>query len=159
MCKFDNYLAAIDESTKILFEHAVKSLAKHDQITEKLKYENMVLWVRKMNNIRNLATEIINKQVIYNLEKGTTYGENFRRLCLNFICVIKMYNLSKHTNYGKNVQIGCFRFVVKQQHAVYLDSYTSKHLVKGALRTVISRKIVFIVLPYHYQIQQNAHLC
>ena len=32
---------------------------------EKLKAENMVLWVRKINNIRSRATEIVNEQVIY----------------------------------------------------------------------------------------------
>jgi len=64
-CKLDDYLADVDESAKILFEQIVKSLAEQEQITEKLKAENIMLWVRKMNNIRSRATEIVNKQVIY----------------------------------------------------------------------------------------------
>ena len=64
-CKLDDYLADVDENAKILFEQIVKSLAEQEQITEKLKAENMMLWVRKMNNIRNRATEIVNEQVIY----------------------------------------------------------------------------------------------
>ncbi|MFZ2729019.1 MAG: TnpV protein, partial [Blautia wexlerae] len=36
-----------------LFEQTLKSLAEKEQVTEKLKAENMMLWVRKMNNIYN----------------------------------------------------------------------------------------------------------
>ena len=64
-CKLDDYLSGVDESAKILFEQTVKSYAEQEQITEKIKAENMILWVRKMNNIRNRTTEIVNKQVIY----------------------------------------------------------------------------------------------
>ena len=65
LCKLDDYLSGVDESAKILFEQIVKSFAEQEQITEKLKAENMILWIRKMNNIRNRATEIVNEQVIY----------------------------------------------------------------------------------------------
>lgn len=64
-CKLDNYLAEIDKRAKILFEQTIKSLAEQEQVTEKLKAENMMLWVQKMNNIRNQATEIVNEQLIY----------------------------------------------------------------------------------------------
>lgn len=63
--KLNDYLADVDENAKILFEQIVKSLTKQEQITEKLKVENMMLWVQKTNNIRNRAIEIVNKQVIY----------------------------------------------------------------------------------------------
>lgn len=64
--KLDNYLADVEEErAKNLFEQIVKSLAEQEQVTEKLKAENMMFWVQKMNNIRNRATEIINEQVIY----------------------------------------------------------------------------------------------
>lgn len=64
-CKLNDYLVDVDESAKILFEQIVKSLAKQEQITEKLKVQNMMLWVQQTNNIRNRATEIVNEQVIY----------------------------------------------------------------------------------------------
>ena len=64
-CKLNNYLADIDKRAQILFNWTVKSLAEQEQVTEKLKAENMMLWVRKMNTIRNRATEIVNEQVIY----------------------------------------------------------------------------------------------
>ena len=63
--KLDDYLADVEERAKNLFEQTVKSLAEREQVTEKLKAENMMLWVQKMNNIRNRATEIVNEQVIY----------------------------------------------------------------------------------------------
>ena len=63
--KLDNYLADVDKRAQILFEQTLKSLAEKEQVTEKLKAENMMLWVQKMNNIRNRATEIVNEQVIY----------------------------------------------------------------------------------------------
>ena len=63
--KLYNYLADVDKRSKNLFEQTVKSLAEQERVTEKLKAENMMLWVQKMNNIRNRATEIVNVQVIY----------------------------------------------------------------------------------------------
>ena len=63
--KLYNYLADVEKRAQTLFEQTVKSLAEQERVTEKLKAENMMLWVRKMNNIRSRATEIVNKQVIY----------------------------------------------------------------------------------------------
>ncbi len=63
--KLYNYLVDVEERAQTLFEQIVKSLAEREQVTEKLKAENMMLWVRKMNNIRNQATEIVSEQVIY----------------------------------------------------------------------------------------------
>ena len=64
-CKLDNYLADVEDRAKSLYERTVKSLTEQEQVTEELKTENMMLWVQKMNNIRNRATEIVNEQVIY----------------------------------------------------------------------------------------------
>lgn len=65
--KLYNYLADVDERAKKSFEQTVKSLAEQEQVTEKLKLTDidMMLCVRKMNNIRNRTTEIINEQLIY----------------------------------------------------------------------------------------------
>lgn len=63
--KLDNYLSNVERQAENLFEQTVKSLAEQERVTEKLKAENMMLWVQKMNNIRNRATEIVNEQVIY----------------------------------------------------------------------------------------------
>lgn len=45
-------------SIKIIF--GFKELAEKEGVSEKLKAENQILWVQKMNNIRNRATEIVN---------------------------------------------------------------------------------------------------
>ncbi|MDO4831602.1 MAG: TnpV protein [Clostridia bacterium] len=63
--KLDNYLSNVERQAENLFEQTVKSLAEQERVTEKLKAENMMLWVQKMNNIRNRTTEIVNEQVIY----------------------------------------------------------------------------------------------
>jgi len=63
--KLDNYLTDVEKRAQTLFEKTVKSLAEQEQVTEKLKATDMMLWVQKMNNIRNRATEIVNEQVIY----------------------------------------------------------------------------------------------
>lgn len=64
--KLDSYLADIEEQAQNLFSRLVKDLAEKGNVTEELKATDMKLWVRKMNNIRNRATEIVNEQVICN---------------------------------------------------------------------------------------------
>ena len=61
----DNYLADIESQAEKLFEQTVKSLAEKDNVTENLKATSSMEWVRKMNNIRNRATEIVNTEVIF----------------------------------------------------------------------------------------------
>ena len=63
--KLDSYLADIDKRARFLFDKTVKSLAEKESVTEKLKSENAMLWVQKMNNIRNRATEIVCAELIY----------------------------------------------------------------------------------------------
>ena len=59
------YLADIDKQADDMFLRLVKDMAKTEGITEQLKAENQMLWVRKMNNIHNRATEIVNTELIY----------------------------------------------------------------------------------------------
>lgn len=59
------YLADIEEQAEAMFLQLVKSLAEKENVTEKLKADNHMLWVRKMNNIRNRAMEIVNSEVIF----------------------------------------------------------------------------------------------
>ena len=64
-CKLNSYLADIDKQAEEMFSLLVKQLAEKENVTEKLKAENQMLWVQKMNNIRSRATEIINTELIY----------------------------------------------------------------------------------------------
>lgn len=59
------YLAKIEEQAQTIFSQLVKSFAEKENVTEKLKADNPILWVRKMNNIRNRAMEIVNSEVIF----------------------------------------------------------------------------------------------
>ncbi|MCC8015896.1 MAG: TnpV protein [Clostridiales bacterium] len=63
----NSYLTDIDQRAKLLFDETVKSLDKKGNVTEKLKATDMMLWVQKMNNIRNRAAEIVNGEVIYHI--------------------------------------------------------------------------------------------
>ena len=63
--KLDSYLADIEEQAQQLFLRLVKELAEKEGVTEQLKSADQMAWVRKMNNIRNRATEIVNNEVIY----------------------------------------------------------------------------------------------
>lgn len=64
--KLDSYLADIEEQAQNLFSRLVKDLAEKENVTEKLKSDSPILWVKKMNNIRNRVAKIVNEQVIYN---------------------------------------------------------------------------------------------
>ena len=64
-CKLTAYLADIDREATEMFDKLVQQLAMQEGITEKLKVNNQMLWVQKMNSIRNRATEIVYKDLIY----------------------------------------------------------------------------------------------
>lgn len=55
----------IDKQANDMFFRLVKELAEKENITEELKSNDQMLWVQKMNNIRNRVTEIVNKEIIY----------------------------------------------------------------------------------------------
>ena len=63
--KLHSHLADTEEQSQQLFLRLVKDFAKKENVTEKLKSTDIMLWVQRMNNIRNRATEIINNEIIY----------------------------------------------------------------------------------------------
>ncbi len=63
--KLNSHLAEINEQAEDMFFRVVKQLAEKEGVTEKLKAENQMEWVGRMNNIRNRATEIVNTDLIY----------------------------------------------------------------------------------------------
>lgn len=65
--KLNSYLSDIEQQAQQLFLRLVNDLAKKENVTEELKAIDMMLWVQKMNNIRNRATEIVNERIIYNI--------------------------------------------------------------------------------------------
>ena len=63
--KLNSYLADIEQQAQDLFLRLVKELAEKENVNEELKAENLMLWVQKMNNIRNRAIEVVNTKLIF----------------------------------------------------------------------------------------------
>ena len=63
--KLVTYLDDIERQATTMFLRLVKELAEKENVTEELKATDQMLWVQKMNNIRNRATEIVNAELIY----------------------------------------------------------------------------------------------
>ena len=63
--KLNCYLADVDRQAEQLFLRLVKQIADAEGITEALKASDQMEWVRKMNNIRSCATEVVNSELIY----------------------------------------------------------------------------------------------
>ena len=63
--KLNIYLADIDNQAEKMFGQLVKQMAAAEGVTEQLKADNQMVWVGRMNNIRNRATEIKNTEIIY----------------------------------------------------------------------------------------------
>ena len=63
--KLNDYLADLNEQAEAMFSQLVKLLAEMEGVTEVLKAENQMLWVQKMNNLRNTAMEIVSNELIY----------------------------------------------------------------------------------------------
>ena len=66
--KLNGYLADIDSQAEEMFSRLVKQMAEREGVSEQLKADNQMVWVSRMNNIRNRATELVNQQFIYNHE-------------------------------------------------------------------------------------------
>lgn len=64
-CKLNRYLADINKQAEEMFDVLIKQFKQAEGITEQLKAENQLEWVRRMNNIRQRANEIIYKELIY----------------------------------------------------------------------------------------------
>jgi hypothetical protein len=62
--KLADYLADLDNEAEAMFQRIISQLAASEGVTEELKAADQMLWVRRMNNIRNRATEIINQEII-----------------------------------------------------------------------------------------------
>ena len=59
------YCAEIDEAARNHMELIVRSLAERNGVTEQLKAENQMEWVRQMNACKAQADEIVKAELIY----------------------------------------------------------------------------------------------
>ena len=65
-CELNRHLADVNKQAEDMFFRLVKQMAEREVVTEKLKADNQMEWIARMNNIRNRATEIVNHDIIYN---------------------------------------------------------------------------------------------
>ena len=63
--KLNGYLVDIDKQADEMFMHLLKQTAEREGVTERLKAENQLLWVQKMNSIRSRAMEVMEGKVIF----------------------------------------------------------------------------------------------
>lgn len=63
--KLNGYLADLDKQAEDMFFRLVKQMAECEGVTEKLKAENQMEWIGRMNNIRSRAKEVINNELIF----------------------------------------------------------------------------------------------
>ena len=63
--KLQSHLADVEEEAQSLFFRLVKEYTEREDVTEQLKAENPMEWVRRMNNIRERVTELMNQELIY----------------------------------------------------------------------------------------------
>ena len=63
--KLDSHLADINQQAEDMFSQLVNQIANQENITEQLKADRQMEWVRRMNNIRNRVTEIVNTMFIF----------------------------------------------------------------------------------------------
>ena len=63
--KLHSHLADVEEQAQNLFSRLVRELAEKEGVTEQLKATDPMAWVRRMNNIREQVTELINLNLIF----------------------------------------------------------------------------------------------
>ena len=63
--KLNSYLADIDRQAEEMFSRLINQLSEKEGVTEALKAEHLMLWVQKMNSIRNTAMEVVSNDLIY----------------------------------------------------------------------------------------------
>ena len=61
----NRYLADIDRQAQERLLLLTKQIAEQENVTEKLKADNAMLWVQKMNEIQSRVREIIYSEIIY----------------------------------------------------------------------------------------------
>lgn len=63
--KLTSHLAEVESEAENPFHRIVKELSEKENLTEKLKADVLLEWVKRMNNIRSRAVEIANKELVF----------------------------------------------------------------------------------------------
>ena len=65
--KLKEHLLMIQEQAEERFDLLVEQMAKQEGVTEQLKAQEQMLWVKRMNNIGARAEEVVGGEIIYYL--------------------------------------------------------------------------------------------
>ena len=63
--KLKEHLLMIQEQAEQRFDLLVEQMARQEGVTEELKTQDQMLWVKRMNNIRARVEEIVREEIIY----------------------------------------------------------------------------------------------
>ena len=63
--KLNGHLVDINNQAEEMFSRLVKQIAEREGVTEQIKADNQIEWVRRMNSIRQRVTEIVNIELIF----------------------------------------------------------------------------------------------
>lgn len=63
--KLTSHLADVESEAENPFHRIVKELSEKENLTEKLKADAPLEWVKRMNNMRSRAVEIVNKELVF----------------------------------------------------------------------------------------------
>ena len=64
--KLNGYLYDLDKQAEEMFFRLVKQMSEREGITEQLKAEKPMEWVKRMNSIRSAAADTVNAELIFN---------------------------------------------------------------------------------------------
>ena len=92
------HLLMIQEQAEERFEILVEQMAKQEGVTERLKAQDQMLWVLKMNNIRARAEEIVREEIIYCLWAKSSRNK-IKKFLLLFIIYMLIYHWKKSIIY------------------------------------------------------------
>ena len=63
--RLNRYLADLNEQAEAMFLRLIDKMAAREGVTEQLKAQDQLLWVQRMNSIRDRAMEMVNCDLIY----------------------------------------------------------------------------------------------
>ena len=88
----------IQEQAEERFDLLVEQMAKQEGVTEQLKVQDQMLWMRRMNNIRARAEEIVREEIIYCLLAKSSRNK-IKKFLLLFIIYMLIYHWKKSIMY------------------------------------------------------------
>ncbi len=64
-CRLNAYIADIDSQANEMISRLIKDLSEKEGVSEALKANDQMEWVRRMNSVKQRATEMVNADLIY----------------------------------------------------------------------------------------------